>query len=707
MLPSILALESSLIIGCSFSIVGLDFDHTDCQRGNPCVRGLCASFPYVLVQIPSFEDDRAACRAADMLYRAAREKSHKETLPNPLIAEYERKNKRNTISYSLQPVSNANLKWKDLCSVERHAYFEKLSKLQERSFGVPRVANWCLIDGYGFDDTLREMMKLEYIYEGDGDVFVDYLPERALLIDNEIYPEWVLEFFSTLYFDKDVDRTNLMKEECIWFRLCGHEHILTLTEFVVVLGLFTEEEVEHRLFEVYLGKLEVDDKVASRERCQKRDLWMMSALEESRGVNLAWIIADHLYKHALGTKENSVICAGHYVTKIACFLGYCMDDDIKKCLEPIDCEYWTLKMLADELDELDEENTCLKKETGIPTQAAEGSSGPRQEYGGLNTSWGDWNASLSEIERGNVWIDSMMIWNNYMLERSMPILHHLADQGGSYRLGDDDYFTSVMPDFRGSSSGYAVGGSTREAGFNDDDMDEMRYLGFIYANWLNNIAFNPVIVQYEFLVLQLGERYEVKKRSYEIISDRDGRFTLHFWKSLNKALGTRLDMSTAYHPLTDGQSERTIQTLEDMLRACVLDFGKGWDRHLPLAEVGDSQLTGLEIIHETTEKIVLIKGRIQAAHDHQKSYADKCMSDEPFALPLDEILVDDNLHFVEEPVKIMDREVKHLKQSRIPIVQVRGNSRRGPEFTWERKDQMQKKYPYIFPTSAPVADVMS
>ncbi|GJY39940.1 hypothetical protein Tco_0426304 [Tanacetum coccineum] len=159
------------------------------------------------------EDDRAPCRAADMLCRAAREKSRKDTLPNPLIAEYERRNKRNTITYSLQPVSNANLKWKDLPSVERHAYCEKLSKLQERSFGVPRVANWRLFDGYGFEDTLREMMKLEYIYEGDGDVFVDYSWERALSIDNEIYPEWVLEFFSTLYFDKDVDRTNLMKEK--------------------------------------------------------------------------------------------------------------------------------------------------------------------------------------------------------------------------------------------------------------------------------------------------------------------------------------------------------------------------------------------------------------------------------------------------------------------------------------------------------------
>ncbi|GJV15050.1 putative reverse transcriptase domain-containing protein, partial [Tanacetum coccineum] len=186
-----------------------------------------------------------------------------------------------------------------------------------------------------------------------------------------------------------------------------------------------------------------------------------------------------------------------------------------------------------------------------------------------------------------------------------------------------------------------------------------------------------------------------------IISDRDGRFTSHFWKSLNKALGTRLDMSTTYHPETDGQSERTIQTLEDMLRACVLDFGKGWDRHLPL-------LTGPEIIHETTEKIVQIKSRIQADRDRQKSYADvrrkplefqiiakvgtvtyrlelpeqlsrvhstfhvskfkKCMADEPLAIPLNEIQVDHKLHFIEEPIEIMDREVKHLKQSRIPIV---------------------------------------
>ncbi|GKG20761.1 hypothetical protein Tco_0380562, partial [Tanacetum coccineum] len=74
----------------------------------------------------------------------------------------------------------------------------------------------------------------------------------------------------------------------------------------------------------------------------------------------------------------------------------------------------------------------------------------------------------------------------------------------------------------------------------------------------------------------------------------------------------------------------------------------------------------------------------------------KCFVDEPLAIPLDEIQIDHKLNFIEEPVEIMDREVKRLKQSRIPIVKVRWNSRRGPEFTWEREDQMKKNYPHLF-----------
>nr|GFA03897.1 putative reverse transcriptase domain-containing protein [Tanacetum cinerariifolium] len=252
-------------------------------------------------------------------------------------------------------------------------------------------------------------------------------------------------------------------------------------------------------------------------------------------------------------------------------------------------------------------------------------------------------------------------------------------------------------------------------------------------------------------------------------------------RTLQKSLGTSLDMSTAYHLETDGQSERTIQTLEDMLRACVIDFGKGWVNHLPLVEfsynnsyhasikatpfqalygrkcrspvcwneVGEFHLTGLELVQETTEKIVQIKQRMQAAHDRQKSYADlkhkpmefqvedkvmqkviervgsvayklelskelsrvyntfhvsnlkKFYANEPLAVPLDGLHFEDKLRFVEEPIEVMDREVKRLRNSRVPIVKFWWNSRRGPEFTWEREDQFKKKYPHLFTKTAP------
>ncbi|GJX17252.1 putative reverse transcriptase domain-containing protein [Tanacetum coccineum] len=107
-----------------------------------------------------------------------------------------------------------------------------------------------------------------------------------------------------------------------------------------------------------------------------------------------------------------------------------------------------------------------------------------------------------------------------------------------------------------------------------------------------------------------------------IISDHDSHFTSRFWQSLQSALGTQLDMSMAYHPETDGQSERTIQTLEDMLRACVIDFGKMMCRSpVCWAEVGDAPLTGPKIIHKTTEKIMQIRQHMQAARDQKRSYA--------------------------------------------------------------------------------------
>ncbi|GJV91635.1 putative reverse transcriptase domain-containing protein [Tanacetum coccineum] len=151
------------------------------------------------------------------------------------------------------------------------------------------------------------------------------------------------------------------------------------------------------------------------------------------------------------------------------------------------------------------------------------------------------------------------------------------------------------------------------------------------------------------------------------------------------------------------------------------------------AKVREGQLICPELVQETTEKISQIKDRLKAARDHQKSYADKirkplefsvvayrlrlpeelngvhdtfhvlklkkCLADPTLQVPLDEIKVDIKLNFVEEPVKILEREFKKLKRSRIAIVKVQWNSKHGPEFTWEREDQMKLKYPHLFSSS--------
>ncbi|GJX35605.1 putative reverse transcriptase domain-containing protein [Tanacetum coccineum] len=258
---------------------------------------------------------------------------------------------------------------------------------------------------------------------------------------------------------------------------------------------------------------------------------------------------------------------------------------------------------------------------------------------------------------------------------------------------------------------------------------------------------------------------------------RDGRFYVRAGDCAKKAfrdeVGYEYGLSS---PKLVGQSERTIQTLEDMLRACApfeALYGRKCRSPVLWAEVEESSLIGPELVQEMTDKVVLIKEKLKAARDRQKSYADnrrkplefkvgdrvmlkvspwkgvirfgkkgkltpryvgpfeileriglvayrlrlpeelsgvhdtfhvsnlkKCLADASLHVPLDEIKVDKTLRFVEEPVEIMDREVKRLKRSKISLVKVRWNSKHGPEFTWEREDYMKSKYPRLFAEQA-------
>ncbi|GJU94713.1 putative reverse transcriptase domain-containing protein [Tanacetum coccineum] len=157
-----------------------------------------------------------------------------------------------------------------------------------------------------------------------------------------------------------------------------------------------------------------------------------------------------------------------------------------------------------------------------------------------------------------------------------------------------------------------------------------------------------------------------------IISDRDNRFTSRFWKLLQKALGTNLDMSIAVEGRCAFWKARKVKSTLH------------WDIQV-LARVGPVAYT-LELLEE-------LKGIHSTSH---VSNLKKCLAEGDIVVLMDEIQLDDKLHMIEEPVEVVDREVKRLKQSRIPIIKVRWNSQRGPEFTWEREDQIKKKYPHLF-----------
>ncbi|GJX38759.1 putative reverse transcriptase domain-containing protein [Tanacetum coccineum] len=184
-----------------------------------------------------------------------------------------------------------------------------------------------------------------------------------------------------------------------------------------------------------------------------------------------------------------------------------------------------------------------------------------------------------------------------------------------------------------------------------------------------------------------------------IISDRDRRFTSHFLKSLNKALAAR-DRQKSYADIRRKPLEFQVGykvMLKVSPRKGVIHFGK--QEKLNPHYIGPFKI--IAKVGTVAYRLELLEKLSRVHSTFHVSNLNKCLAEEPLAIPLDEIQVDEKLHFLEEPVEIVDREVKHLKQSRILIVKVRWNSRRGPEFTWEREDQMQKKYSHLFanPTS--------
>ncbi|KAI3792869.1 hypothetical protein L2E82_06760 [Cichorium intybus] len=264
-----------------------------------------------------------------------------------------------------------------------------------------------------------------------------------------------------------------------------------------------------------------------------------------------------------------------------------------------------------------------------------------------------------------------------------------------------------------------------------------------------------------------------------IIAYRDTRFTSKFWEGLQKELGNRVNLSTAYHPQTDGQSERTIQTLGDMLRSCAIDFSGSWDIHLPLVEFAYNNsyhssidMAPFEALYGRkcrTPVFKVIRARLKSAQDRQKSYADKkrrpiefqvgdkvmlkvspwkgvirfgkrgklsprflgpfkvlerigsqayrlalppelqgihntfhvcylrkCLGEEENIIPLSDIQVDDEVRYIENPIAILDKKTKKLRQKEVGLVKIQWQHRGGTNVTWESESEMRQRYPQLF-----------
>ncbi|WMV14119.1 hypothetical protein MTR67_007504 [Solanum verrucosum] len=227
-----------------------------------------------------------------------------------------------------------------------------------------------------------------------------------------------------------------------------------------------------------------------------------------------------------------------------------------------------------------------------------------------------------------------------------------------------------------------------------------------------------------------------------IISDRCVQFTAQFWKSFQKGLGAKVNLSTTFHPQTDGQAERTIQTLEDMLRACVIDFKGNWDDHLPLIEfaynnsyhssiqmapyevlygrrcrssigwfeVSEVGLIGPDLVHQAMEKVISkrvgnvayeleLPQELVAVHPVFHIYMlNKFMGDPSLIILTEDIGIKDSLSYAEIPVQILDRQVRKLRTKEVASVKVLWRNQFVEGATWEAKEVMKNRYPHLFET---------
>nr|XP_009800441.1 PREDICTED: uncharacterized protein LOC104246331 [Nicotiana sylvestris] len=203
----------------------------------------------------------------------------------------------------------------------------------------------------------------------------------------------------------------------------------------------------------------------------------------------------------------------------------------------------------------------------------------------------------------------------------------------------------------------------------------------------------------DYAKLYIKEIVQLHGTPLSIISHHGAQFTANFWKSFQKGLGTRVNLSTAFHPQIDGQAEHTIKTLEDMLRACFIDF----------KDYGESQLdTKAFEDGSKSPKVSPMKGVMRFGKKGNLSLCyispyrilrrigQKFMGDPSLVVPTEIIGVKDSLSYEEIPLAILDRQIRKLRSKEIASVEVLWRNKKVEEAKWEAEEDMKSRYPHLF-----------